>query len=130
MLHARALYTMCCSHVSFKFIQVLTGESEEKRLQYVTQVTVGPLILTIHRHVLLAHFVARNSSLLGCDRSRDRQSILDICREAPLLYNNVPPAPFLYLLYIPSVIRFRFNGRRSLLQSALRRFILPQLVDL
>lgn len=32
-----------------------------------------------------------------------------------------------YLLWIPSVIRFRFNGRRSLLQSALRRFILHPL---
>lgn len=100
------------------------------RWQYVTQVTLGPLILTIHRRAPLAGCAVRNYSMLGCDRSGERQPILDICREAPLLYNNVPPAPFLYLLYIPSVIRFRFNGRRSLLQSALRRFILPQLVDL
>lgn len=30
-----------------------------------------------------------------------------------------------HLPYMPSVIRFRFRGRRSLLQSAFRRFILP-----
>ena len=41
---------------------------------------------------------------------------------------SLQPPFFLYLLYIPSVIRFRFNGRRSLLQSALRRFILPLLI--
>lgn len=33
----------------YRFLNV---ESEEKRIQYVTQVTVGPLISTIHRHVL------------------------------------------------------------------------------
>lgn len=50
--------------------------------------------------------------------------VLTYAEKAPLLYNTVPPAPLSYLLYIPSVIRFRFIGRRSLLQSALRRFIL------
>lgn len=60
LLQVAAPFMVPRGRVSFNFRQVLNRESDAKRIQYVTQVTSGPLIVTIHRHVLLAHFVARN----------------------------------------------------------------------
>lgn len=39
------------------------------------------------------------SMRFNMNMSRDWPPCLDICNEAPLLYNNVPPAPF----FVPAI---------------------------
>ncbi len=98
--------------ISFYFSQNVNwttspGTNHERDATQVT-LTLGPVILTIRGHVYVAPSVAKNQSMLKYECSRGCQPRLDICREAPLLYNNVPPAPlctcYIYPRWFGSVL--------------------------